>query len=222
MAGELTNQAIADQLLSLSALLELADASPYASRAYRRAAELIRGTPAPVAELVRAGRVRELRGIGPGIESKLRELVETGEIAELRELGSELRPELIGLGRLVGLDSRRVLEIGRQLGVSTASELRAAAEDGRLRSVPGIGPVTEARVLKALAEPPKPRRGLTLNRSVPLLQAIAEALDGRIAGDPRRYCELSFDLAVVVATDDPQRHAGRVRAPTARCLDRRA
>jgi DNA polymerase (family X) len=203
MAVEPTNQAIADQLLSLSALLELADASAYASRAYRRAAELIRGTPAPVADLVRAGRVRELRGIGPGIESKLRELVETGEIAELRDLDSELRPELIGLGRLVGLDSRRVLEIGRVLGISTASELKAAAEDGRLRTVPGIGPVTEARIVHALAQQPKPRRGLTLNRSRPLLQAIAGALAGQPAGDPRRYCDLSFDLVVVAAADDP-------------------
>src|SRR5687768_4775053 len=62
-----TNDEIADRLLSFSALLDLADASPYASRAYGRAAEIVRTTPAPVAELVRDGRVRELRGIGPGI-----------------------------------------------------------------------------------------------------------------------------------------------------------
>ena len=94
------NREIADRLLSFSALLELADASPYAARAYRRASEVVRATPVSVAELVDAGRVRELRGIGPGIEAKLRELVETGDLAELRELESDVRPELIGLGRL--------------------------------------------------------------------------------------------------------------------------
>lgn len=200
----LTNDAIADRLLAFAALLDLADASPYAARAYRRAAEVVRATPAPVAELVHTGRVRELRGIGPGIESRLRELVETGEIAELRELESELQPELIGLGRLLGLGSRRTLDIGRALGISTADELRLAAEEGRLRSVPGVGPTTEARIRTALQERPRPRRGLTLNRSRPLTQAIADALGGHMAGDPRRFCELSYDLAVVCAAEDAQ------------------
>ena len=70
------NAEIADRLDQFASLLELADASAYTSRAYRRAADLIRSTPAPVAELIRAGRARELRGIGPGIERRLRELVE--------------------------------------------------------------------------------------------------------------------------------------------------
>ena len=68
------NGRIAERLDAFAALLELADANPYMARAYRRAAETIRSTPAPVAELVGDGRVRELRGIGPGIETRLREL----------------------------------------------------------------------------------------------------------------------------------------------------
>ena len=201
---ELTNDAIADRLLSYSALLDLADASSYASRAYRRAAEIIRTTPAPVAELVREGRVRELRGIGPGIERRLRELVETGDIAELRELETELNPELVGLGRLLGLSSRRVLEIGKALDVRTADEFRAAAAEGRLTTVPGVGKKTESTILAALAGRPQARRGLTVNLSRPLTQAIADALGGHMAGDPRRYRELSFDLAVVCADESPE------------------
>jgi DNA polymerase (family 10) len=201
---EPTNDAIADRLLSYSALLDLADASPYAARAYRRAAEIVRTTPAPVAELVRTGRARELRGIGPGIEKRLRELVETGDIAELRELENEFNPELVGLGRLLGLSSQRVLEIGKALDVRTADELRTAAEEGRLTSVPGVGQTTERRILAALAERPRARRGLTLNRAWPLVQAIADALGGTVAGDPRRYRDLSFDFAVVCAADDAE------------------
>jgi DNA polymerase (family X) len=201
---EPTNDAIADRLLSYSALLDLAEASPYAARAYRRAAEIVRTTPAPVAELVRNGRVRELRGIGPGIERRLRELVETGDIAELRELETELNPELVGLGRLLGLSSRRVLEIGKTLEIRTADEFRTAAEEGRLTSVPGVGAKTASTILAALAEPPRARRGLTVSRARPLTQAIADALEGHIAGDPRRFCDLSFDLAVVCAAGDPE------------------
>ena len=49
------NAAIADRLDAFASLLELAEANPYTIRAYRRAAELIRGTAAPVDKLVRPG-----------------------------------------------------------------------------------------------------------------------------------------------------------------------
>ena len=199
------NAQIADRLDALASLLELGDASPYATRAYRRAAEMIRGSGTPVAELVRSGRARQLRGIGPGIESRLRELVETGEIRELQELERELAPDLVGLGRYLGLSARRSVDLARALDVRTADELREAAAEGRLRAVPGIGPKTEALLLEALAREaePRPRQGLLLNRARELVGGVAAALDGEAAGDVRRWrdsCEL---LAVVCAAADP-------------------
>ena len=198
-APQLDNAEIASRLDAFAALLDLAGAGPYTARAYRRAADLIRALPAPAAELVRSGRARELRGIGPGIERRLRELVETGEIAELRELEREVSPELVGVGRLLGVSVRRMLEIGRVLGVRTLPELRDAAREGRLREVPGVGPDTERKLIAALSREPQRAapRPLLLNRSRPLLQSIAEALGGVAAGDPRRWVDASERFAVV-------------------------
>jgi len=78
-----TNAYIAEQLEAFASLLDLSGAGYYTARAYRRAAETIRETKAPIAELVAGGRIQELRGIGPGIAARLNELVETGRIAEL-------------------------------------------------------------------------------------------------------------------------------------------
>jgi DNA polymerase (family 10) len=200
------NPQIADRLDAFASLLELAESNPYTVRAYRRAAETIRGAEVPIAELVRSERARELRGIGPGIEARLRELVETGAIAELAELERELAPDLVGLGRYLGLGAKRSVELARALDVRTADELREAAAAGRLRAVPGIGPKTEARLLEALAREaePRPRRGLLLSRARELVGGVADALDGEAAGDVRRWrdsCEL---LAVVCATPDPR------------------
>ena len=128
-----------------------------------------------------------------------------GEIAELAELERELAPDLVGLGRYLGLGAKRSVEIARSLGVRTADELREAAAAGRLRTVPGIGPKTEARLLEALAREgePRPQRGLLLNRAWELVGGVAAALEGEPAGDVRRWrdsCEL---LSVVCATRDP-------------------
>ena len=201
--SEPDNAALAERLEAFAALLDLAGAGYYTSRAYRRAAEMIRETRAPVAELVRTGRARELRGIGAGIEARLRELVETGTIAELDELEREVAPELVGLGRFLGIGPKRFVEFGHALGVRTAAEFRAAAEAGRLREVTGIGPETERKLLARLAREPAPRRGLLLNRARALVEEAAAALGGEPAGDPRRWCDLSYDLAVVAAAADP-------------------
>jgi DNA polymerase (family X) len=195
------NAEIARTLDAYAALLDLAGAATWSVRAYRRAADLIRTTPAPVEKLVRSGRVRELRGIGPGIERRLRELVETGRIAELEELEREVEPELVALGRYLGLGPQRLVTLGRALGVRSADELRAAAEAGRLREAPGVGPATEAKILAALSREPQPaRRGLTRNRALALADAIAIPLDAVAAGELRRGCELVHRLALVSQT----------------------
>jgi DNA polymerase (family X) len=192
------NAEIARMLDAYAALLDLAGAAHWSVRAYRRAADLIRATPAPVEELVRSGQARELRGIGPGIERRLRELVETGRIAELEELEREVEPELVALGRYVGLGPQRLVALGRALGIRNADELRAAAEAGRLRDVPGVGPATEAKVLAALSrEPQQARRGLTRNRALALAAAIATPLDAVPAGELRRGCELVHRVVLV-------------------------
>lgn len=200
------NPQIADRLDAFASLLELAETNPYTARAYRRAAETIRATALSVAELVTAGRARELRGIGPGIEARLCELVETGAITELAELERELAPDLVGLGRYLGLSAKRSVELARALGVRTADELREAAAAGRLQTVAGVGPKTEARLLDALAREgePRPRRGLLLNRAWELVGAIAAALAGEAAGDVRRWCDHCERLAVVCAASDPR------------------
>jgi DNA polymerase (family 10) len=198
------NAALARELERFASLLDLSGAGYYSVRAYRRAAELVRSTPAPVAELVRADRASALRGIGPGIEARLRELVETGRLAELEELENRVRPELVGLGRLIGLGPQRMLTVAEALGISDVAGFRDAARSGRLREAPGIGPATEQRILRALeAERPRPRRGLTLTRAWELSSAIADELGGVVAGDPRRFRDLSERLAVVVPTASP-------------------
>jgi DNA polymerase (family 10) len=207
------NARIADRLDAFASLLELAEANPYTARAYRRAAETIRGAAVPVAELVATGRVRQLRGIGRGIEGRLRELVETGDIGELAELERELSPELVGLGRYLGLSAKRSVELARALEIRTAEELREAAAAGRLRAVPGIGPKRETQILEALAleSEPRPRQGLLLNRARELVEGIAAALGGDAAGDVRRWRDSCEHLAVVCAAADPEPVLARFR-----------
>src|SRR4029079_17929738 len=50
---------------------------------------------------------------------------------------------------------------------------------------------------------PQPQKGMVLNRARLLSEEIAAALDGEVAGDPRRWADVSFDFAVVCSAADP-------------------
>ncbi|MGH2996652.1 MAG: PHP domain-containing protein [Gaiellaceae bacterium] len=206
------NTDYAAKLDALATLLELGGANSYSVRAYRRAADIVRESPVHVAELVHSGRVRELRGIGPAIEARLRELVETGELHELQELEERISPDLVGVGRMLGLSAKRSAQIGEALGVRTLDELREAADAGRLQEVPGIGPKKEAQLRAALArgvDASRPARALLLNGALALTQEIAHAMDGSMAGDARRFRDRCERLAVVVAAAEPAETIGR-------------
>ena len=194
------NAWIAERLEAFAALLELAEANPYQPRAYRRAADTIRAAPVPVAELVRRGRVRDLRGIGRGIEGRLRELVETGEIAELAELERELPPGLVGLGRYLGLTASGRSTSPAALGVQTPDEFRAAAAAGPAGRARGRAEARGAAARGARTkDEPRPPRGLLLNGARPTVGGTAEPLGGEAVGDVRRWRDSCERLAVVCA-----------------------
>jgi DNA polymerase (family 10) len=140
--------------------------------------------------------------------------VETGVIAELEELERELSPDLVGLGRYLGLGAKRSVELARSLDVRTADEFREAVAAGRLRDVPGIGPKTEALLVEALVREgePRPRQGLLLNRARELVGGIADVLGGEAAGEPRRWRDSCEQLAVVCAAGDPANAVARSAA----------
>ena len=115
-----------------------------------------------------SGRATELPDIGKTIEAKIVEVVETGDmeaLAKRRDGGSRRG------GRVHAAAGPRARRRRRASGGSSASrrspELKAAAEGQQLRTLAGMGPTTEAKVLKALADgqgpdepqPRPPRQG---------------------------------------------------------------
>ena len=200
---DVENAALAERLEAFAALLDLSGSGHYTVRAYRRAAELIRSTPADVAKLVRAGRARELAGIGPGIEARLKELVETGELAELRELEAQALPELVGVAACS--ESRRsgCASSATRSGSERSPSCAKRPRPGSSTACPGSGRRPPRRIQSGLAElsTARPRRGMLLHRARALVGEIAEALGGEAAGDPRRACDLSTHFAVVVPSN---------------------
>ena len=91
-------------------------------------------------------------GIGKDLAAKISELVETGAIAYHQGLLEEFPPTILDLLHLQGVGPKTVAMLYRELGIGTLDDLAAAARDGRLRNLKGMGAKKEAFILKALEE----------------------------------------------------------------------
>ncbi|HZW01019.1 MAG TPA: helix-hairpin-helix domain-containing protein, partial [Candidatus Deferrimicrobium sp.] len=210
--GSITNAGISAMLVEIADLLDIKGESAFKVGAYRRAAESVARSPLDVAAEVRAGRPLELRGVGPSITERLGELVASGRIAYLDTLREDVPPTLRDLLAIPGVGPRTIGEAWRELGIATLGGFEAAARDGRLREVRGLGARSEARILEAIAEAARgPARRMLIwearalaGRVVELVEALPGVRSATVCGSLRRGCETVGDIDVLVETEQPE------------------
>jgi DNA polymerase (family 10) len=208
------NQDVAEQLELLADLLEIEGEAAFRVLAYRRAAQRVRDTGGPVAQLALDGKAKELPGIGATIQDKIVQIVNTGEIEALARRRKTIPPEVVDFLRIPGLGPKTVRKIWQDLGVTTLADLKAAARDQRLRTLPGLGAKVEENILKSVgrkkkATDPKNRRVL-LGQALPALLAVVDVLREHPAaervseaGSARRRRETVRDLDIIATASDP-------------------
>jgi hypothetical protein len=149
----LSNVQIAERLEEIAGLLEEQGDNPFRVRAYRTGARTLRGLDRPVGEVLdREGPagLERLAGIGRSLARSIEQMVRSGRCAALERLRSANSPEkLLATVPDIGLGLAR--QIHERLGIATLAELEAAAHDGRLAQVPGMGPKRLRAVRESLA-----------------------------------------------------------------------
>jgi DNA polymerase (family 10) len=212
MASLPGNAEVADQFDLLADLLELEGAESFRVLAYRRAATRMRETSTSVAQLALDGRAKQLQGIGKTIEEKIVQIVEKGEIEALAKRRTLVPPDVVAFMHLPGLGPKTAARIWQELGVTTLSGLKEAAEAERLRTLTGLGPRSEEKILKALAfqaeNPDAGRRLLgdglpAVKAAVAELRAHPAAVAVSEAGSVRRRKETFRDLDIIATATEP-------------------
>ena len=148
------NEQIAAWLRQAAELLHAQSANPYRVGAYRRAADSVVQCAESVRELFAARGMRgldALPGVGPGIAAAIAEMLQTGRWAQLERLRGTLDPSLL-FQTVPGIGPEFAQRIHDALNVETLEALEAAAHDGRLETVPGVGARRTATIRAALAE----------------------------------------------------------------------
>ncbi|MBK9114127.1 MAG: DNA-binding protein [Betaproteobacteria bacterium] len=148
------NEQVAAWLRQAAELLHAQRANPFRVGAYRKAADTVALYGRSLRELFAAeglAGLDALPGVGPGIAAAIAEMLQTGRWSQLERLRGNVDPSLL-FRTVPGIGPELAVRIHDALGVDTLEALEAAAHDGRLGAVPGVGARRTATIRGALAE----------------------------------------------------------------------
>ena len=203
------NLALARLFAEVGDLLEIKGENPFKIRAYRNASETVAHAGVRVADLDEA-QLLAISGIGKDLAKKIREAAETGRVQYHQELLAEFPPTILDLLALQGVGPKTVRQLYSEAGIRTIDDLEAAARDGRLTALKGMGAKKQALILKAVDERRRHAgRHLLANAAdaaaaiVGHLREQAPEVDFESVGSLRRGCDTCGDLDVLAIGGGP-------------------
>src|SRR5438874_11745424 len=99
---------VAEILLEIGILLDLKGENPFKTRAYANAARALESLTEPLEKLIAENRLREVKGIGDAMQTKITELVATGKLGYHEDLKASLPEGLLTLLHIPGLGPKKV------------------------------------------------------------------------------------------------------------------
>ncbi len=200
------NEEVASAFDEMADLLSIRAENVFRIRAYRRAAQIVRGLPRELAEMYGTEEFDALPGIGADLAGKIEELLRTGQLNALEKLRRQVPQGVRELLSLPALEPVRVRALFTKLHVRGVDSLRRVLADGRLSSVRGFGPKILEELTHALKErkdnPPQRVPLSVATQYAKSLKTFLESVPGvtrvEIAGSYRRGRDTVGDLDVLV------------------------
>ncbi len=160
------------------------------------------------------GALRELPGVGDSIGVKIEDIVRTGTCADYDRLAQEIPHGLLQLTTVDGIGPKTARQLWLSLGVDSLEKLEAAAKDGRVAKVPGMGEKKQAKLLRALELRKDATSRLPFYRAKRLADPLVAAMRAlgwpcEAAGSVRRWSETVGDVDFLVAATS---HEGPTKA----------
>lgn len=202
--------AMLSELITLTALDEGSPQS-FKVRAYEKASLGLESDGRDITGLTLSELVG-ISGVGKATASKVLEFVESGTVEKLETLRGKYPPEFVELSRIPGLGPKTLKLVRSELGIENVDQLAEAIAAEKLRTLPGLGATSEAKIAKAIE-----RLGLTgKDRRTPIadalplaerlvadLDALPETVEVQFCGSLRRMSETIGDIDITVSSLEP-------------------
>jgi DNA polymerase (family X) len=201
--------AVAALLVELGRRTALAGDNYFRAKAYQRAADRLSALVEPLDRVIAENRLRQVPGIGETIADIVTKLHRTGTHPLLEKLRKDVPEGVLDMLSIPGLKPEKINILHKELGITDLAALEAAAREGRLKSIKGLGPTMQRKILEGLKICEHAQGARHLHRADELAVAAAETLEHSLpgliravtAGDLRRGGELVSNLALVAEVE---------------------
>ena len=204
-------KSIPDLLEEIGMLLEIKGENRFKANAYYRASKEISGIE-NLDEIIKEGRLKEIKGIGDALSQKIREYHETGKMTYFEDLKKEIPASLLELMQIPNLGPRKIKTLYDELGVSNRGELEYACKENRLITLPGFGEKTQENILKGIEFLKKYMGQYLFGDIYPVAEGLKDRLKRafpdhpvEVCGSIRRRKEVVRDIDILVAGADYER-----------------
>ena len=148
-----TNRQIAEVLSSIASMLEFQNGNPYRIQAYRNAARGVLDLQEPAATIIGRGERLPVPGLGRRLHMRIEELVSTGTMTFYNDLFMQsLSPGARALMAVEHVGPHTAIRLNEELGIDTPEKLWWAAQQQRIRRLPGFGVRSETRLKEAASQ----------------------------------------------------------------------
>ncbi len=209
--AEKTNKEIADLFFTVADLLQIKGESIHRVLAYRRAAETISEQTQDLQSIYEEGSLTDLPSIGKTLAEKIEELLTTGELEFYNRLIMEVPIGLIDIMNVPGVGPKRAKLFWEELDITELAALKAAAENGELQQLSGLGKKSEAKILDGIEMLERRTDRVRIGDAWPLAQRLMDGLKDvegvekiEIGGSLRRRRETIGDIDLLVASDNTE------------------
>jgi DNA polymerase (family 10) len=176
----LSNTDVAQKLLEIRTLMEMAGDSFYKYMAYEKAAASVENAP-PLGDLVTAAEHLKLPGVGKSIGTVIEQLVRTGRCEQLDALHERFPPSLLEVLGVSGIGTKTAAMLFSDYGIASLADLETAIAAGTLAGVPRLGSKTIENWRRGILA----YRGRQRRTPLPIALTIAgEAMDYVREGPP--------------------------------------
>ena len=205
----LTNQDLVNIFKTIADLLEIKGENIYKILAYRKAADSLSNLGQDINEVWKQGKLTEVDGVGKAIAEKINELLTTGHLEFLDKLEAEVPASLAEELKVPDLGPKKVAMFWKELDITSLSELEAAARVGKLRTLPGMGEKSEAKIIAGIEALGRRSTRIPIGRAWPFAQELmaylreAEGVRAvELGGSLRRMRATVGDIDILAAAKD--------------------
>jgi DNA polymerase (family 10) len=200
---------VAAVLEEIAVLLELQGENPFRANAYAKAGRTIAQLETNLDDIVQAGTLAEIPGIGETLRDKITMLVTTGKLPFYDDLKAKTPPGWLQMLRLPGMGPKKVKTLSDQLGIDTLEKLKEACDQGTLAKLKGFGEKTQKNILEGLAFLDQMGNRVRLDQAMMIAETIVAELKKvpgikrmELCGSVRRRKETIRDIDILVSADD--------------------